>query len=66
MAVIGLGVTFAVGLAGAEQAMGQVGVGSSPLSILVLLATFGGLCFGQFLPPCAGCINGLLPAVRSV
>ncbi|WP_296640260.1 CPBP family intramembrane glutamic endopeptidase [Roseinatronobacter sp.] len=48
MAVIGLGVTFAVGLAGAEQAMGQVGVGSSPLSILVLLATFGGLVLGTF------------------
>jgi len=48
MAVIGLGVTFAVGLAGAEQAMGQVGVGSSPLSILVLLATFGGLVLGSF------------------
>ncbi|MCL1627642.1 CPBP family intramembrane metalloprotease [Roseibaca sp. V10] len=48
MAVIGLGMTFAVGLAGAEQAMGQVGVGSSPLSILVLLATFGGLVLGTF------------------
>lgn len=48
MAMVGLGVTIAVGLAGAEQAMGQVGVGSSPLSILVLLGTFGGLVLGTF------------------
>ncbi|SUZ31180.1 hypothetical protein ROE7235_00916 [Roseibaca ekhonensis] len=48
MAVIGLAVAFAVGLDGADRAMGQVGIGSSPLSILVLLATFGGLVLGTF------------------
>lgn len=48
MAVIGLAVAFAVGLDGADRAMGQVGIGSSPISILVLLATFGGLVLGTF------------------
>jgi len=48
MALIGVAVTFAVGLAEAEHTMGQVGVGSSPLSILVLLATFAGLILGTF------------------
>jgi membrane protease YdiL (CAAX protease family) len=48
MAVIGIVVTFSAGLAGAEQAMGQVGIGSSPMAILVLLLTFGGLVLGSF------------------
>lgn len=52
MAVIGLAVAFAVGLDGADRAMGQVGIGSSPISILVLLATFGGLVLGTFAAVC--------------
>ena len=48
MAVIGLIVTLAVGVTGAEQALGQMGVGSTPLSILVLMLTFAGLILGTF------------------
>lgn len=48
MAVIGVAVTLAVGFDGAGPIMGQVGVGSTPLSILVLLGTFGGLVLGTF------------------
>jgi len=48
MAVIGLGVTFAVGVSGAGRALGEMGVGSSPVSILVLLMTFAGLVLGSF------------------
>jgi membrane protease YdiL (CAAX protease family) len=48
MAATGFAVTYAVGFDNAARVMGQVGVGSTPVSILVLLTTFAGLVLGTF------------------
>jgi membrane protease YdiL (CAAX protease family) len=48
MTALGVAVTALVGLQGMESAMSQVGVGSDPVSLLVLLVTFGGLVLGSF------------------
>ncbi|MCC1481905.1 CPBP family intramembrane glutamic endopeptidase [Roseibaca sp. Y0-43] len=48
MAAIGFAVTLAVGLDDAPLVMGQVGLGATPPSIMVLLFTFAGLVLGTF------------------